>query len=683
MNKIIKICLWALAFIPLISDKTIFSPENSNFYMRSFLILAGILFLIQFLSSRLFRNNITEKIKNIAKHPITISILAFVVISIISTIFTTDKYTAFWGNTERSEGLVGAIYFFSFFVFSLLIFEKKDWLYFFKLSLFTSLILLGKEFLQLLSGVGITSFVGNSAFLAGYLLFSIFCSFVVFSESEDKFFKYFAVIIAVLSVFGIFIAANRGTILGLAVGIFFILLYGVLKGENISYKKFNFRKISIILLCCIFIFSVAFISTRKNEIWQKVPGLSRIAAIGNENDTTRTRLIVSQLSLQAVNPIQNGLKKFLIGWGPENFSIAYGEYYNPKQFDYEKRWFNRAHNELLDKLVTVGILGLLSILSVYFFLFRFIFKRKEFSLLNMGILFFGVSFFVYLLALFQQMTTFIPFFAVLAFVVCLDKDSKKVKVEYKQWTFDVFLISIFFSILTIFLCFVFFRNDLPAFIQIRQYDSLRQESDLIVMSNNINKVFDPFTTAQAKLRNDLLTFTANNYDPKNEFNKKLYDTAFLRAEEYVKKVPFDVQFLAILAYTYNNQGNKSNNPDHLKLLKIAEKYFKEIITLAPNRQDFNYVLALNWFYQGRYVEALDYFEKVFNADPKYFSRNNSGGAEGVYFELVKYFYKIRDKANFIRIANRLKENHYSGSETLDKIISYIDKTNIWPIISFN
>jgi len=714
MTKITKICLWVLAFIPLVPDDTIFSPTNSNFFMRSFLIVASLLFLIQFISDKIFRDNIIQKTKKVIKNPLVISVFAFVLISIISTIFAIDKYTAFWGNTERAEGLVGIIYFFSFFVYSLLIFEKKDWLWFFKLSLFTSLILLVKEFFEYFSTGEIYAFVGNSAFLAGYLLFSIFCSFVVFNESENKFFKYFPVAIAILSFLGIFITANRGTILGFTAGSLVILIYGIFKGIDVFYKKLNFRKTSIVLLCLIFIFSVLFISTRKNEIWQKVPGLNRIAAISSEDSTTQTRLLMGKLSLQAINPAQNGLKKFIIGWGPENFSVAYGQYFNPKQFDYEKKWFGRAHNEFFDKLVTIGILGLISVLSIYFFFFKFIFKRparnafsvpasnasrsdagwagaggKEFSLLNIGLLFFGTSFFVYLLFLFQQMTTFIPFFAVLAFIVYLNinddpnKDYKnKLNLTSTPKQNQVSVV-IFLTALTIFLSFVFIKNDLPAYIQIRQYDALREESNLVIMSNQIDKVFEPFTTAQTKLRIDLLTFTSDNYDQKNELNVRLYNTAFLRAEEYMKKVPFDIKFLVILAYTYNNQGNNLSNPDHSKLLKIGENYFKKILLLAPNRQDFNYVLALNWFYQGRYIEAFDYFEKIFDNDPTYFSHNNSGGAEAVYFELIKHFYQVRDKDNFIRVAKRLKENNYTDSATLDKIIEYVNKTNIWPIIDFN
>ena len=206
--------------------------------------------------------------------------------------------------------MTGIIFFFSFFLLSLLVFYKKDWLWFFKLSLFVSFILLFGEFIEFFFGAKLSDFfIGNTTFLAGYLLFSILCSFLVFEESENKFFRYFSILIFILSILGIFITQNRGTIVGLVVSFLVLLIYGIFKGKNISYKKFNFRRISGVLLCCIFIFSAVFISTKSNGIWQKVPGLSRIAAISSEDDTTQTRLIMGKLSLQAVNPVQNGLKK--------------------------------------------------------------------------------------------------------------------------------------------------------------------------------------------------------------------------------------------------------------------------------------------------------------------------------------------------------------------------------------
>ena len=106
-------CLFALAFIPLIVDKTIFSPTNSSFYMRSFLVLASILFIIEFFSLKSFRNSVIEKIKKIIKNPLVISVLAFILISIIaiailaivlfsgSSIFGRKE---FWLQTSPQQG---------------------------------------------------------------------------------------------------------------------------------------------------------------------------------------------------------------------------------------------------------------------------------------------------------------------------------------------------------------------------------------------------------------------------------------------------------------------------------------------------------------------------------------------------------------------------------------------------
>jgi len=663
--------------------------------MRSFIVLTSVLLLIHFLSSKSFRDHTVHKLKKIIKNPLFLSVFSFVVLFAISTIFAVDKYDAFWGNLEKAEGLVGMIYFFSFFTYSLLVFEKEDWLWFFKLSLFASFALLAREFFEFFAYAKVDSFVGNATFLAGYLLFSILSSFIVFSETDSRFYKYFSVIIFVLSIFGIFIAQNRGTIVGLVAGLLFLLVYGIFKGKNISYKKLNFRTTSIILLSILVLFSFIFIPTRKSEIWQHVPGLRRIAAIGSGDTTTQTRILMGEISLKAVNPTENGLKKLLIGWGPENFSNAYGEYFVPRQFDFEKRWFNRAHNELFDTLVMNGLLGLMAYLSIYFFFFRSIFKRKEISLMNIGLAFFGVSFLTYLLFIFDQMTTYIPFFAVLSLALYLsinngNNDSQTndknivnntdLAVTSKR---NLVLSAIFILSLTLFMCFVYVKNDLTGFIQMKEYDSLRRKNDLIDISNNIDKVFEPFTVAQMAIRKDFLLFISANYDPDNKDIVRLYNLAFSKADEYHQKVPLDIQFWSILAYTYHNQGINSNNLDHLEFLKRAEQYFKEILLLAPQRPDFNYVLALNWFYQGRYVESFDYFEKIFNNVPSYFAKNNSGGAEEVYLAFIKHFYKTRDKENFIRAAERLKENNYAGATTLDQIIAYLNKTNIWPVITFD
>jgi len=676
-----------LAFTPLIADNSLFysSSTTESIFLRGLLFLLSILFVFNFFYTKKFRDNIVEKTKIAVKNPLFISISVFVFMFIISTIFAIDKYSAFWGTIERAEGLTGIIYFFSFFIFSLLIFERKDWLWFFKLSLLTTLALIFKEFVQFLGGMNRPdSFLGNPTFLAGYLLFPIFCSLIVFSEVKNNFWKYLSIGIFLLSILGVFITETRGTIVGFILGIISVLIYGVLKGKDVFYKRLNLHKLSIIILCLIIVFSAVFILTRKSEIWQKVPGLGRITVISNEDSSTQTRLIMTKLSIDAVNPMQNGLKKTLIGWGPENFDLAYAKYFNPEQFKYEIGWFDRAHNKIFDVLVMNGILGLMAYLTVWFLLFSFVLKKKGFSLTNTGLLLFGVSLFVHLLFVFDQITTYLYFFAILSFILSsmLSDNPEKGDKEYKN-KYDInkrksVFIGIFFSFLALFLSFIFFKNDLPAYIQLKSYASLREKSEVKTMLSKINSVFEPLTTAQAKIRYDFLSFVSKNYNAKSESIVKLSDISFLKAEEYAGKRPFDLQFLNLLGLTYTTQGKNLNNSE---LLKKGEEYFKKILLFSPNKLDFNYGLALNWLYQKKFNDSFNLFEKIFNTAPEYFSQKDAG-PEGAYILFLQHFYEIKDENNFIKTAKRLKENNYSDSSVLDQIINLIQKNNFWPYVNF-
>lgn len=722
MNKIIKICLWAIAFTPLMMDSSVFFPSvtGGSIFMRGLLFLIGVLFIINFFYERQFKEKIIEKVKIVIKNPLFISISAFILIFIISTIFSIDKYSAFWGNADRAEGLVGIIYFFSLFIFSLLVFEKKDWLWFFRLSLIASSILLLKEFIQFSDGLGRPgSFTNNPTFLAGYLLFSMFCAIVVFegtltprkiTGNRRKYlflmgWKYFSIGIFVLSILGIFIAQTRGTILGLAVGFVSVLIYGIFKGKNVFYKKLNLRRLSIIFLCFLFIFSCVFVLTRKNEMWQKVPGLGRISTISSEDTSTQTRLLMTKLSIKAVNPIENGWKKLLIGWGPENFSLAYSKYFSGEQYKYEVGWFDRSHNKLLDVLVMHGLFGLVSYLAIWFFFLKFIFKnptimlfsvgRKEalqkgdylsgqVSLLNIGLLFFGSSLLVHLLFIFDQATTSIPFFVVLAFILCMtfynnvNKEKEEYKKQHEVDKIKNIFIGIFFSALAIFICFVFVRNDLPSYIQMKEYGALREQSDPKIMSEEIDKVFKPFTVAQASIRDDFLIFVSRNYDANNEFIVKLFNTSIIKAEEYVDRTPFDLRFLAHLAEVYSNKGNELNNPT---FLKKGEEHIRKVLIYAPNRPDFNFDLALNLFYQKRYKESFNYFEKVLDINPSSLPQNGKI-IENIYPLFFQYFYIDRDKDNFIKTIRRLEEYKYTNAGDLDGLIEYMKKNNTWPNINF-
>jgi O-antigen ligase len=679
MNKAIKVYLWLIAFFPLIFDRNLafFSSSTEKaLFVRGFIFLAGFTFLFLFFYKKSFRYEIFEKIKRYIKNPILISLLVFLLFYIISTIFAIDKYSAFWGNLERGEGLVGLIYLVLFFLFSLLIFEKKDWLLFYKISLFVTSILVLKELIQFSGGLGRpSSFFGNPTFLAGYFLFSIFCSLIVLNEEKNIVWKLFSITSIIFSILGIFITETRGTIVGLAVGFFIAFIYGIIKGADIYYKKINLRTISIILFFVFFIFLAFFISTKNNEIWHKIPGFSRVADISNLDNTTQTRFLMAKLSINAIDPIQNGLKKFVVGWGPENFSLAYGKYFNPKQFSFELSWFDRAHNKFLDLLVMTGIFGLVSYCIIWISIFVKIFIKRKYSLVNVAILIFSVSYLTHLAFIFDHISTSIPFFIFLSYVIYFSEYGDERVINIKNKKFFEILISIILTGVIFFSGFLFIRNDFIGYIQMRKYNNLINKNDTKLVVNKINTVFSPFTTAQFNIREHFLLFVDEYYRGDSDNLRRLSDISIVRGQELVKKNPYRNKLLLILSNIYLNKSQKLNDTN---IIIAGEKYFYKVLELSPNRSDFNYNLALNLFVQKKYDESFIYFEKSADLNGGMFIKES----EKIYENLFKHFFETKNKQDFIRTAKRLKENNYANSNVLDSIIDYINKNNKWPKIDF-
>ncbi len=709
MKLIVKICLWLLAFVPLIVDFNVFFPYTSskNLLIESCLVISGILILINFFYSAGFREEIVGKVVKYIKNPLVISVLVFIFINVISTIFAVDKYSAFWGDLSRAEGLVGLVFFFAFSVFSLLTFEKNDWIWFFRLSLFTALILLGKEFVEFFSGIiRPGSFTGNPTFLAGYLLFSITSALIVIEvpfeiararsvSSSQMGWRYLSVIVIILSILGIFIAQTRGTILGLGLGIIVALIYSAFKGKDINYKIFNLRKVAVTLLCLGIIFSGVFIVTRKNEVWQKVPGLSRLALVNNgssEDISTPVRLYVYKSAIQSVSPAQGNLDKLLIGWGPDNFIFVDSKYYNPELYGYEVGWHDRAHNKFLDVLVMTGLLGLLAYIAIWILLFKFILKKFTprssnevgFSLINMGLLVFATSYLTHLMFVFDQISTSTPFFMVLAFVVYLTtrdplKEAKSPKISIETKRKPEILAMTFLITLTLFLAFVYFKNTIPGYYQMHQYTVQIENIQAKTFESDIDAVFAPFTSAQMNIRRNFLEIANKLYNKNpNDLNMRLLKKAIVRAEEYVTARPQSFQFITTLADLYIRKGVHLGNSDYLKR---GEELFNLILSFSPNRPDINRGLAANLFYQGRFEESFVLFEKTFDSNPEYFKKDKSV-VEGFYTKFIQYFYEQKDKVNFIKAADRLKENNYSDSASLDKILDYLEKNGVWPRVNF-
>lgn len=743
IKRLLKIGLILLAFVPLLvsSSSTFpFIPDVIFPYIsvkmiliRTMITLVSLLICLSFIISKGFRQEIYSKLKRLFHNPIFITAGSFMFLIGLSVLFAIDKYRAFWGNIERAEGFAGIAFYFAFFPLAYLIFKRKDWVWFFKATLVSGLILFVNEVLTLPTDVAAArpgSFTGNPSFLAGFFLFVIAAALIVIhnSKSGGKYLKIswnvFSILMILASIVGIFLTQTRGTILGLVAGVVAVATYLIIRGKGITvYKKLNLRNISLIVLCLLVIFAASFLLTSNKPFWKSVPGMDRFTALTGPNDgTIQTRLISIGIGLNAINPVTNGYFRFLFGWGQENFGIAYNLYYNPRYFEFEQQWFDRAHNKLMDALVMQGALGLLAYLSIWVSFAWVGLKRKEFSMENMALLFFGAAFFVSLLALFDQISTYIPLFAALGFMAFIRDENHIEEVSEAPPNTLHYIMYVAFGIIAAFFSYVLVMSYI-AYNQMQRYVSVLESRGLSldVLESDLNGVLSPYTYSQQDIRSDLVSELSGYYNPKNAAIDQLLSTAIAAEEDVINRDPHDPRQMLVVAQAYDVEGRAeataSSSKTALADFQEAEKYYRMALALAPLRQDVILPLAQNLVYQGRLSDALVLLDKVYNEDPKvvpvdyeygfvlqlagpqYYAQalpllntglktyaNNisklGSQVDTMYHSFAQYFYSRKDVANFLLTMQGLSILEPSNLEAINAASSST-QAGKWSAIDLN
>ncbi|MDI6717429.1 MAG: O-antigen ligase family protein [Patescibacteria group bacterium] len=376
---------------------------------------------------------------------LTISLCIFMFIAVVSAIFGSDWRISLWSNESRSLGLVGLFHFFSLFLVAASLKREIGWEYLWSLSfgsaVAVSLIGISQKFLVLSRGSnewfyiiysGIPERIGstfsNPAFMAGYLLFNFFIGlYILFLRKtqintdeninksqitkqnllcgERRYIDWLLVMGAILILIAIFLSQTIGVILGLSIGILILLFYSVFQTQFIFLRKISagFFGVCIILLGIFWL-------THSDYFWQKIPGFKRIASISFQQESIRSRLIAWESGWEAFK------EKPILGWGPENFRIAFDKYYNPKILfiNTTGTHWDKPHNIVLEYLTATGIIGLLAYLSVFILAFYTLIKKQiKNKIFFVAII---IAYFVQNLFIFDTIGTYLMFFLTLAFI---------------------------------------------------------------------------------------------------------------------------------------------------------------------------------------------------------------------------------------------------------------------------
>ena len=609
-----------VALVPLaVGGDTLFPyVVGKTVLLWGMIFVVSAVFAYVFIADRTFKTEVTARLRSLWKRPVVKMVALSWVLLALSTLFAYDRSMAIFGTVERGEGFLGLTSFYLFFLYTAVLFKKKEWNRFFWVSILSGWAVFFYALVQALQGMARPySFLGNPIYVAVYFLFTLAISLLLVRESAKfTFARVAAVSTAVMSVVGIFITESRGVLLGMAIALVIALCAFAFFRRFERGEKKKVQKVFVGVIVFLVAFGGLFLATRQKAVWQEVPGLNRIAAYSLKDGNTQARIINTQMSLTALNPKNESVKTMLLGWGWDNYLFAWQKYYNPALYGYDTGVFDRPHDKILDTLVMTGLLGFLAYIAVWFFFLREIVrcgKRSPYA--GAVLIFWAVAYFLQNLTAFDTVVTFIIFFAVIAYVTSLNDDHHTETVVVAHTGMTASLAAGFIA-LAVFSGISFFAWALIPSFQMSRY-AKAMEQEFVAPSQILNDefIFTPATySAQGAIRQNMLTLVLQEYDEgKFKGPSPVLDLALKKMEEYSSQHPDEYEFVMLIAKGYDAEANLTNNP---ALFKTAETYYDKARVLMPDRQEGVYLLAINLFNQGRIDEGLAVLQHAEDLNPE-------------------------------------------------------------------
>lgn len=376
---------------------------------------------------------------NIRKSPILLAYLAFMVVLLFANLFGVDPEKSFWSNFERMEGYIGHLHFFAyFFVLVMMVRTLEEWQKMWKFFLAGNILVLLYGFFQLLGAKGLffsklfpevsgvfsslfpthqsdirlDATIGNPAYFGAFCLIYVFIAAMMWTQSKNPKGSWGYPLLIVANLLGVFYSGTRGSIIGLIIG--GLVTLGILALKEKGKMRNLFLKV---LVAIVIVVSVIFLAKETSFI-KNSPTLYRFASISVNDLTTASRVSIWTISYEAWK------ERPILGYGQDNFSYIFARKFLPEQMCHLEPWYDRSHNVFFDWLVAGGILGLLTYFSLYAVTLWYMWRREnEMPVLEKAIITGALAaYFIHNVFVFDNLTSYILFFAILAYVTVRTKD---------------------------------------------------------------------------------------------------------------------------------------------------------------------------------------------------------------------------------------------------------------------
>jgi len=538
----------------------------------------------------------------------------FVIIMAVADAQGVNPFKSFWSNYERMDGWVTLAHLFAYFVVAISVMStQKLWDYLWHTSLAVSVGVSGYGLLQLAGlitinqgGVRLDATFGNATYLAVYMLFNIFIAALLWTRSwvrsgEGKRLApslLYGSIIA-LDFLILFFTATRGALLGLIGGAVLatLLLVGVVPRSRMAWRAAAAVGIIIVL-------GGAFWAFRDAAWIQRIEPLQRLATISFSDGTTISRFMNAGMALKGFE------EKPILGWGQENYAIVFDKYFDPGMYGQEP-WFDRVHNILFDWLVAGGILGLLGYLSLYACALWCLWRKDAFAPAERSILT-GLlaGYFFYLLFTFDNITSYLLFGTVLAYIAWRAGEARQGKVVWEKSLPSSTLPFVAVAAVVVVWGAGWFVNA-DALAQNRALlSAIAPQPDINTNYTNFQKATAYGSYGTQEVREQLVQITsqlASNTNVSNDVKKEFFNLAEQQMVQQSAASPLDARFPLFLGILFDSYGDYGD----------AKTALERAHALSPAKQSILFQLAANAQAQGDNAAALDYFKQAYELDTTY------------------------------------------------------------------
>lgn len=634
MNNFLKwtaiIGIFLVPFTPLMISSTMLFPfiTGKAFFFRIVVEIVFAAYLILALRDPNYRPK---------KSLISLATLLFLLVVIVADVFGVNPNKSIWSNFERMEGLFMIVHLWMYFVVASSLLVKKHWDYFMQTSVGVSVIVAIYGILQVFGKIDIRQSadridgtLGNSAYLAVYMLLNI--GFVLFLslKEKSKIVRSIYAVIVLSQLFIIYSTATRGTMVGIFVAVF---ISSVIYAWKAKEDKIG-RIVALAIVAISLITASSLYLSRNADFVKNNKVLSRLTSISLEN--ARTKYIWPMA-------IKGGLERPILGYGQEGFNYVFNKNYNPKMWT-EEQWFDRAHNVFLDWFVATGVLGLGLYLSLYALALFYIWKG-EFSLKEKTILIGLIAgYAVHNMFVFDNISSYILFFSILAFIHSKIAKEYIPNINIQVDIRDLVCIPVVIIGMGTMLYFV---NIVPINVSKSIVDGLT------LRKNNLNKNIESFDNALShsltgaqEAREQIINASENiiRSTGDQKIQQEFFKLALKAIKDQTEATPHDARIYLLGGGFLNRLGQF--NQAFPMLVKAHE--------LSPKKQAPLFELALNKISSGSAEQGLEYCKQAYELDPNYPEAQNLYAISMLYAKKINDFNEIVKKHPTILEDQRVK-----------------------------